>query len=433
MKKLAVSAFLALNSRNPMQAYTYLRELRPIPKDLMLKFYQHVKKCNTVFHTHLFANLVSAENLTTDQFETNFAKLIVLYLTQNNYEQCLILIRNVECANSGSVPLPNVALEMLVKSAKWHNDVDTAQSAVQAMLTLNQPVYSRTWGMLLQLALDTSDYDALMYVYKHALIPGFLIADDRSYLRIAALGALKGDLNLCEWAALHMRRRQRVVDDVRRQAERANIEKYASKPALRALDNDVKTNDAKKVVTMSSSLTSVSASPQLPSDAFSSQQISESDIEAFKNRTSLEMYTYLIEAAAVSTVQGPLEGAPGLKSVFRYLGRLGKMASMLSIRELPSVICAFGVEENYESAFTFFEALSQDLTAEMPLKTLAMNLLLAANMKFQSDGLIQIGRVASLNNVAINSETTALLMDAASTREEEYLAIGDLMMQNELD
>lgn len=390
----------ALEARRPQLAHAVLREMRPVPVPLMTQFYEYAKRANTPLHTHLFATLVQAELHAPQQFVYNFARVIVLYLLQDNYEQCLAFVRSVERANKGTVPLAFRALEMLVKSAKWHDDVETAQAAVEAMRVQGYSVYSRTWGMLLQLALDVRSHGALVYVHKHALVPGFLVADDASYLRMAALAAEHGDLHLCEWAALRMRRRQRTVAVARGEAAPLTAEP----------------GDAIELKSRDTSIAATSAA-----DPVDQAGVGE-------DAAALEFYTYLIEAAAVSSLAGPHPGAAGLHVAFRYIGRLGQLSRFIAVRELPSVVRALGAPDNEETTLLFFDALCQDRAADEAVKVLVLNLLLAANLRFRRQGLAAVARIAHRNRVPVNSETLGLLINASSARPAEWPEVRDLLL-----
>lgn len=205
-----------LGSPEPLNAYPLIKAIcdsgKVIPSAIMSHFYDVVKATGNPFHTDLFARLVTVNQVGPENFTSNVDRVIHLYLQQLNWEMCIAFIREVELANKGEHAFSYDTLESILISAKWHNDIEIAFQVVQIIHGTYPNVYGRTWGLLAQLSLDTEDYECLKWLHKVALVPGLLVLDDASYMRLARIAALNGDLRMCEWAALRMRRRQRALN-----------------------------------------------------------------------------------------------------------------------------------------------------------------------------------------------------------------------------
>ncbi|GMM50883.1 hypothetical protein DASB73_018410 [Starmerella bacillaris] len=387
---LAAQVAKTLEQKDVLKTYKLLHEYtqysKPIPPNAMKSFYDVVKEKNDVFHTHLLSKFVTVEAVGEDDFIVYFNRLIQLYLMQGNYIHCLAFIRTVEYINKGEVSILYYGLEMLVKSAKYQNDIATAQEAVQVMVDNDSKINSRTWGMLLQLALDTDNYDSIKYIYKNALATGYLVPDDASYLRIANLAARQGDTRVCEWTALRMRRRQQAVA----------LSK--SRPAPDSQDSAI-------------------------------SELDRLNIER-NHEDALELYTCLIEAAAVSSIKKKDKYSATMRAVFRYLGRLGHVAQQLSVRQLPNVVKALNIDDNLENGVEFFSALCSDASAPTDTKLLVLNLLIACMIQNEREGIIEVCELAARNQLKLNSESNGLLAQISKTDRRLYERVRIILPQH---
>lgn len=205
----------ALDSSTPLNAYPILQQMcrdgNTVPPHIMKRLYDDAAASSNPLHTHLFSSLVTVSFVGRQHFLPNFERVIKLQLAQQNFEACISLIQEVEIVNSGAIVLSYETLEALIVAAKYNGDTEFALHALKLMNDNYQKVYARTWGLAFQLVLDTRDYEGLKYIHKSALVPGLLVPDDASYLRMASIASQNGDLRMCEWSSLRMRRRQRAL------------------------------------------------------------------------------------------------------------------------------------------------------------------------------------------------------------------------------
>lgn len=371
-----------LDTSDVLEAYPLVLALRDkhsaIPPSVMTKFYESVKRnsCNPLA-IDCFTRLVTVQQVGPKHFSNNVERVISLYLENNSWEMCIAFIREIELANKGELVFSYETLESLLISAKWHNDPEIALQLVQIMQSTYPNVYGRTWGLLAQCLLANEDYNGLDWLHRTALIPGLLVLDDASYVKLAKVAATHGDLRLCEWAALRMRRRQR---------------------ALKA-----------------------------PIDP----------------RMSLQMYIYLIEAASSSaSKRAALEGGQlspenehydnfnsaknnnshnfaSIKAVCRYLVRLGRMASNVSVRDLPQTVQALASNESNDMyTRELFDTISNDSAVENHVKTLVFNLLLATKVLSSNTSIEDVVRIVQSggadSGVELNEDSVICLLELAS-------------------
>lgn len=182
-----------------------------VPPAIVSEFYGICTRDPSPLAPFYFSQLVTVNRVGARHFAANCERLVKLLLARDCIESCIAFIREIELANKGNLELSYDTLEALLIAAKWHGDADIAHQAMQILVQQHQHVYARTWGLFMQLCLDTANYNTTKWCHKHALVPGFLVLDDASYLRLAQIAAQNGDLRLCEWSSLRMRRRQRAL------------------------------------------------------------------------------------------------------------------------------------------------------------------------------------------------------------------------------
>lgn len=212
---LEESVLKALDSSTPLDAYPILQQICKIgnivPANIMKRLYDFAATSPNPFHIHLFSSLVTVSAVGRHHFLPNLERVIKLQLAQKNFEACISLIQEVEIVNGGAIVLSYETLEALIVAAKYSGDAEFALHALKLINENYQNIFARTWGLVFQLVLDTRDYEGLKYIYKSALVPGLLVLDDASYLRMASIASQHGDLRMCEWSSLRMRRRQRAL------------------------------------------------------------------------------------------------------------------------------------------------------------------------------------------------------------------------------
>jgi len=297
-----------------------------IPPSIISLFYDLCVADASPLAPYFFSQLVTVDQVGVRHFALNCERLVKLLLARDNYEMCIAFIRDIELANKGELALSYDTLEALLIAAKWHKDVDIALQVMQILVGSHSNVYARTWGLFVQLGLETRSYDALKWAHKTALIPGLLVLDDASYLRLAQIAAQNGDLRLCEWSSLRMRRRQR------------------------ALGSQTTSEDSFQLyVCLIEAAAKNSTNPAAMEDSSTDQWVS-------------------------------------FHTVCRYLVRLGPLANKVSVSDLPMMVEALSSHPGRLKILTeiYFELTSEDTAdqgAHDAVKTLIFNLLLHVLLK----------------------------------------------------
>lgn len=386
-----------LDSTDVLEAYPMVLALRDkhsaIPPSVMTKFYETIKRNNhNPLAVDCFARLVTVQQVGPKHFSSNVERVVNLYLENRSWEMCIAFIREVELANNGEHVFSYDTLESLLISAKWHNDPEIALQLVQIIQSTYPNVYGRTWGLLAQCLLANEDYNGLEWLHRTALIPGLLVLDDASYIRLAKVAAAHGDLRLCEWAALRMRRRQRALE--------AHIDPQMSLQLYIYL------------IEAASSSASKRAALQEGDQAAESDQVAESGQAAANEHLPLG-------SSNQDQISGNGHNFASIKAVCRYLVRLGRMASKVSVRDLPQTVNALASNESND-LYTreLFDTISQDSTVESDVKTLVFNLLLATKVLSTNTSIEDVVRIVQSggadSGVELNEDSVISLLELAS-------------------
>lgn len=334
-------------------------EFMQVSERKFTSIYNIVKEKRNPLLSHLFIH--SQVPRRKRPIQNHLDRSLGLYISQNDCESALAFLRDVEIANKGSIQMSYDTLESLLLAAKYQNDADTAWQCAQVMSQLYPSgIYSRTWCLLLSVVLSQEHYEALLWIHKEACVPGYVILDDHSYLCMARIASKHGDLSLCRWAALKMRRRQRELGVV----------------------------DPESTLKLFIHLVEASASAS--SARFNQDQV---------------------------FVDKP--GPPTIRAAFRFFVRLGDTAARVSAGQLPEMVESLRCVKNQQYAIGIFEKMCGDPTSNELVRILLLNVLLKAVPDAEARNLLSL---AQQTGVRYNEETVLLLIDMA-TRDCDDAAI----------
>lgn len=323
-------------------------EFMQVSERKFTSIYNLVKEERNPLLSHLFVH--SQVPRRKRPIKEHLERVLGLYIGQGDCESALAFLRDVEIANKGTIQIRYETLESLILAAKYQEDAVMAWQCAQIMSHLYPSgLYSRTWCLLLSVVLRQEHYEALCWIYKEACVPGYVILDDYSYLHMADIASKNGDLSLCRWAALKMRRRQRELSVV---------------------------------------------------DPTSTLKLFIYLVEASASSARLNKDQDFTDQPA----------PPTIRAAFRFFIRLGDMAARVWAEQLPQMVLALKSPENQQYATAIFEKMCQDTNSNELIRTLLLNILLKAVSTAEAHEILLL---AQQTGVRYNEETVLLLVRMA--------------------
>lgn len=136
--------------------------------------------------------------------------IVRLFISTNELEGALTAMI-MDASSTSDVQLSYEVNEVLVVALLTVGDVDLSWKILKSMHAEGR-IYSRIWGMFINVAAQSYHYEALEWVRNAAIIPGYVVVDDWSYMRMAEIASRNGDYRMTRWCLVRIKKREVLLN-----------------------------------------------------------------------------------------------------------------------------------------------------------------------------------------------------------------------------
>lgn len=152
----------------------------------------------------------SRNSINKKSLRTLLNHIVRLFISTNELEGALTALI-MDASSTSDVQLSYEVNESLVVALLSIGDIDLSWKILKSMHAEGR-IYSRIWGMFINVAAQSYHYAALEWVRNAAIIPGYVVVDDWSYMRMAETASRNGDYRMTRWCLLRIKKREVLLN-----------------------------------------------------------------------------------------------------------------------------------------------------------------------------------------------------------------------------